>query len=116
MTRGAASCLTVGGGAGLWLAGDAAAATDPLAAQGIDHALRSGRACAAAILAGERRRQDGRAAYADYLAQRAAHYALERRWPASPFWRRRAGSPPPVPEGGDRPPPLRRAGAAAGFR
>lgn len=84
-----------------WLAvGDAAAAHDPVAGLGVYWALESGAAAAEAILAGA-----GTAAYAaaatrrftEYLAQRARYYRAERRWPDSPFWRRRQASRPGYP-------------------
>jgi flavin-dependent dehydrogenase len=86
-----------------WLAvGDAACARDPLSADGICQAVRSGLAAAEAIDA--RLRGDGEAlaryeartfdAFARYLDERAVQYGAERRWPASPFWRRRHGPRP----------------------
>jgi flavin-dependent dehydrogenase len=80
---------------GSWLAaGDAAAAHDPIAGLGVYWALESGISAAHAIVAGD---PDAMAAYSkaaearfgDYLAQRAMYYRAERRWPESPFWRRR---------------------------
>lgn len=86
------------GGPG-WLAiGDAAMSFDPLASQGLFHALTTGLAGARAVhaaLAGDpqagldygrmlaevRRR---------YLAAHRHHYAQERRWPDAPFWRSRS--------------------------
>jgi flavin-dependent dehydrogenase len=82
-----------------WLAcGDAALAFDPLAGQGLFNALYTGFAAARAIaaeLSGEAGVIDGyadeiaavRAAYRRHLA---AWYGMERRWPRSPFWARRA--------------------------
>ena len=81
-----------------WVAvGDAALSLDPLSSQGILSALRTGvggAEAAHAHLAGDssalasysRSVADG---YRAYLRQRADSYALERRWPARPFWRRR---------------------------
>ncbi|HEX9367864.1 MAG TPA: tryptophan 7-halogenase [Vicinamibacterales bacterium] len=81
-----------------WLAvGDAASTVDPLSSQGVMRALRSGIVAARAIrehLAGS---SDALAAhdarltkeYDDYLRTRAAYYAIEQRWPDSPFWRGR---------------------------
>lgn len=71
--------------------GDAALAVDPLSSSGVSFALRSAQRVAAAIVAGD---ADGYDAFvtgsaADYEHQRAEHYSLERRWPASEFWRRR---------------------------
>jgi len=81
-----------------WLAaGDAAAAYDPLSAQGILTALYSGLAGGRAVLGaldgaasaldayGERMA----AIYDTYLRRRAEYYAAERRWPREPFWQRR---------------------------
>ena len=85
-----------------WLAvGDAAAAFDPLSSRGIMWALESGLAAARAIDAdcrGDRQALEGyehwvRMEYADYLHTRAEHYGHERRWPDSPFWRRRHAQP-----------------------
>ena len=81
-----------------WLAvGDAAASYDPLASAGLTLALRSGEEAAAAIArrrAGERTApaRYGRAVqerFTGYLLQRRELYALETRWPGSPFWERR---------------------------
>jgi flavin-dependent dehydrogenase len=83
-----------------WIAlGDAAAGHDPLSSHGISAAMGAGLYAghaAADLLAG---RPEARLAYLDlmernyraYLELLAAHYARERRWPASPFWRRRRG-------------------------
>lgn len=82
-----------------WLAvGDAAAAYDPIASQGIHKALSDGLLSAAAIadrLAGVRSAIDGYAAsvaagFADYLNNRNYLYDRERRWPSSTFWQNRA--------------------------
>jgi flavin-dependent dehydrogenase len=81
-----------------WLAlGDAAAAYDPLSSHGIGSALGSGFYAGHAIadlLAG---RSEARLAYLGvlqeaygaYLDLQRRHYAVERRWPAAPFWQRR---------------------------
>ncbi|MGH9279499.1 MAG: tryptophan 7-halogenase, partial [Acidimicrobiales bacterium] len=96
-----------------WLAvGDAALAVDPLSSQGIFNALatgiQAGDAIADAIAdALADAIADGTvSAYAarieemarTYRAQLADYYAMERRWPDRPFWRRRAhvASRPPV--------------------
>ena len=88
-----------------WLAvGDAAASLDPLSSQGIMSAMASARSAVAAVLAqldgdgAATRRYDSAAAasYARYLLQRRGYYRVERRWPASPFWRRRWSLPPAV--------------------
>jgi flavin-dependent dehydrogenase len=81
-----------------WLAvGDAAAASDPLSSQGVYKALESGIRAARAIrdyfggdgaalrsYAGEMEKS-----FDQYLLMRNKYYGLERRWPHSPFWRRR---------------------------
>jgi flavin-dependent dehydrogenase len=81
-----------------WLAvGDAALSFDPLSAQGVTWALESGLAAARALdasLRGDRRAVEDYASRAGvdfdaYLRARADYYARERRWPDSPFWRRR---------------------------
>ena len=81
-----------------WFAiGDAASAFDPLASQGLFHALYTGVEAAKAAdcaLAGD---PSGAAAYrarvaavwSVYSNRLRATYALERRWPAHPFWQRR---------------------------
>lgn len=81
-----------------WFAiGDAALSFDPLSSKGIANALYSGLCAARALLAA--RRGDSAAAprydahmaqiHAVYLEQCAGFYALEKRWPQAPFWRRR---------------------------
>lgn len=91
-----------------WLAvGDAAAAYDPISAQGIHKALAGGLRAADALhrrLGGDDAAFDGYAAalrdgFARYAADRAHYYAQETRWPEAPFWRNRrerglAASPP----------------------
>jgi flavin-dependent dehydrogenase len=77
--------------------GDAALAIDPLAGQGSFAALDAGIRAAEAV--GEYFRagiqplydytQDERLRFEQYLADRAAYYRLEQRWPYSPFWKRR---------------------------
>ena len=79
-----------------WVAaGDATATFDPLSGQGILTALVSGRLAARAIaarLAGDHGRgldeyaSGWKRVYDEYLSRRAASYALETRWPQSPFW------------------------------
>ena len=81
-----------------WLAtGDAALAFDPLSAQGIYQALRSGLLAADTIEAALRG-ESGAAAewslrnrhsFEGYMRTRQAYYRLERRWPGSAFWQRR---------------------------
>ena len=86
-----------------WLAvGDAVAAFDPLSSLGLTHALESGRLGGLAVdaaIAGERRTL---AAYERVMKLRAdecdiarrGFYAVERRWPDSRFWARRAIAAP----------------------
>lgn len=85
-----------------WLAvGDAAVTFDPLSSQGIFNALYTGLAGATAIHAhleggdssalSEYQAEIDRIAAA-YQTHRRAWYAGETRWPAAPFWRRRAGA------------------------
>jgi flavin-dependent dehydrogenase len=98
----ASSCLSATGGTRWVAAGDAAAAFDPLSSQGILTAMESGRDAARSLLVrlqGGRHilRGDAKATgppYVRYLAERAAYYALEKRWPDSPFWSRRHGIRP----------------------
>lgn len=82
-----------------WLAvGDAASTFDPVSSHGIFKSLRSGIVASYAI----RDHFEGRGPwleryeflhtqeYAEYKTTCAAIYRRERRWPTSPFWRRRA--------------------------
>lgn len=80
-----------------WLAaGDAAAAYDPLSSHGIGAALADGWNAAGSILrafngdasAFESYGHRIRCAFTRYLEARADYYAMETRWPSSPFWRR----------------------------
>jgi len=84
-----------------WIAaGEAAAAFDPLSSMGIGYAIASGiqaARIAAATLAGNSEHArlyaaDVRRHYDAYLARRQAYYAIEQRWPDSPFWARRQPS------------------------
>jgi flavin-dependent dehydrogenase len=102
--RADSSRLDVAAG-GDWLAvGDAAAAVDPLSSQGVYRALVSGieaARAAAGRLDGDRAALGEYASglelnYRDYLARRRVHYGRERRWPESPFWRRRTLSQLPA--------------------
>jgi flavin-dependent dehydrogenase len=81
-----------------WVAvGDAAAAFDPLSSQGVTWALESGLMAAEAInglLRGHRPAfleyaREVESEFVHYLAMRSNYYDRERRWPNSPFWRRR---------------------------
>lgn len=81
-----------------WMAvGDAAAALDPLAGDGILRAVTEAPAAAAAVLAACDGDENPLAAYAHrletdfnrHLGRAAAFYQREQRWPTAPFWRRR---------------------------
>jgi len=86
------SRLEGAGGPAWWAVGDAAAAHDPLSSLGLMQALEAGMRSARAIAGLEARADYAawvRRTYAQYLAQWLGYYALEQRWPAAPFWRRR---------------------------
>jgi flavin-dependent dehydrogenase len=96
LVRAASSVLSVMAGDSWVAVGDAVATHDPLSSQGITSALASG------VRAGESIHSSGQRAlqeyeswikemYAGYMAYRAVYYAMEQRWPNSPFWRRRHG-------------------------
>jgi len=82
-----------------WLAvGDAASIFDPLSAQGITKAMRSGVFAAYAIGDSLERGDDSglaryqrfvREEFASYLDLRSRYYRRETRWPDQEFWRRR---------------------------
>lgn len=92
------SCLSPVAGENWVAVGDAACCQDPLSGSGIARALDTGIQAARAI---DARLRTGQAtaltAYAKWVADgfarywitRLAYYAMERRWPESPFWRRR---------------------------
>lgn len=101
VTDAGTSVLVPAAGSG-WLAvGDAAAAPDPLAGDGVWRALRSAVLGVAAV----RRALDGDAEgieryalrsgqeFQQYLRDRARFYGEERRFAESPFWRRRLPTP-----------------------
>lgn len=72
-----------------WIAaGDAATSFDPLSSQGILSALYGGLKAGKAILTGDVDNYDVaiRRVYEQFLVNRAAYYALERRWADRPFW------------------------------
>jgi flavin-dependent dehydrogenase len=90
---------------GGWLAvGDAAMGVDPLSGSGLSRALLTGEAAGTAIahwLVGRPEPADAYerwldARFADYWSERAAYYALEKRWPDAPFWRRRGPNAEPA--------------------
>jgi flavin-dependent dehydrogenase len=81
-----------------WTAiGDALIGRDPLSSSGIDFALASADRAYALLCALANRGSDCteacnaevRSDFATYLSQRSAYYAMEDRWPDSPFWQRR---------------------------
>jgi flavin-dependent dehydrogenase len=81
-----------------WLAvGDASMSFDPLAAQGLLHALFTGLAAAETVDGYLSGRSDAITRYQDlihgiqftYRRHLGLYYASEARWPASPFWQRR---------------------------
>lgn len=82
-----------------WIAcGDAAISFDPIAAQGIFHALYSGLKAGQAVLAALMGQQVAIAAYAarleriwmHHMAQQRLIYSLEQRWAREPFWLQRS--------------------------
>jgi len=90
-------------GEGWIAAGDAAASYDPLSSSGIARAIDSGIHAACAVhahlkdrdstaLAGYARRLGN--SFELYWKTRQLYYTMERRWPSSPFWSRRAESGP----------------------
>jgi flavin-dependent dehydrogenase len=94
------ACTTIGAeiaGDGIVRAGDAAAAFDPLASNGLVTALWSGIHAAEAVLALRQGDPEPLAAYraafldgiSSYAAERTAIYGMERRFPRSLFWQRR---------------------------
>jgi hypothetical protein len=78
----------------------AATPSRPLISRSIRRRARTELAAARAALAILDGDTDALAAYDDdrnrecttYLHERASYYAIEQRWPASPFWSRRAGA------------------------
>jgi flavin-dependent dehydrogenase len=97
------SRLARSSGKGWLAAGDAAISFDPLSSQGLVTATALGRQAADAILESMDGNPAAVAAYtsrledleSEYQDQRTRFYALERRWPDSPFWKRRAGAGTP---------------------
>jgi flavin-dependent dehydrogenase len=79
-----------------WMAvGDAARTLDPLSGQGLEAAMTSAIRAADALLGPCRARaleqfsSETAEQHRRHLAGRLGHYRRERRWPSSPFWRRR---------------------------
>jgi flavin-dependent dehydrogenase len=101
------SFLAQTAGAGWVAVGDAAAAHDPLSAQGIMRALTSGLRAAEAVALVLSGRDDALAHYREmqrrafeaYLAQRRLYYQAENRWPMHSFWRSRHGEAIPLAAG-----------------
>jgi flavin-dependent dehydrogenase len=93
----ASQCSQVVVGEGWVVAGDSAAAFDPISALGIGFALRSGMEAArvaVAFLENDDSAASGYAAsvtriYSEYRARLRGIYELEKRWPENPFWSRR---------------------------
>ena len=61
---------------------------------GLGYAITSGIQAARIAAGGDKEHAqlfaaDVRKHYAAYLARRPAYYAIEKRWPESPFWKRR---------------------------
>lgn len=91
------SRLSAVAGDGWLAAGDAAVAHDPLASYGITAAMGAGVYAAAAAYDYLGGRRDSPNVYAQLIDRAFAHYLVmhhdrylaERRWPDSPFWRRR---------------------------
>jgi flavin-dependent dehydrogenase len=86
-----------------WLAvGDAARTIDPLSSQGISWAIASGLDAASLVIADDPTAATGHhedeweGRFRDYLTARRDYYASERRWPDSPFWRRRSARSEPL--------------------
>lgn len=88
-----------------WLAvGDAAAGYDPICSEGISKAINDGLCAGKAIaahFAGDSHAlsqydEQVQGAFDSYLEAREKYYAMEQRWPASPFWRRRQQEPATV--------------------
>jgi flavin-dependent dehydrogenase len=72
-----------------WLAvGDAATALDPLSSHGLGNALAQAIEAASAIVSGSFARYERMVdtMWESYVRVRHATYALEQRWPHSPFW------------------------------
>jgi flavin-dependent dehydrogenase len=93
-----------------WAAtGDAAVAFDPLSSQGLVTALVMGREAgcvAAGLVSATDYAAEYRSLLDEHLALRRAYYAMETRWPDSPFWarrQRRLATPAPLREVGPTP-------------
>jgi flavin-dependent dehydrogenase len=88
--------LEVFGGSGWMAVGDAAVACDPLGSQGVMRALESAAAASRMIVSNHTSDEQEVLAYSEtqinylerFLGERHHLYAIERRWPQAPFWRR----------------------------
>jgi flavin-dependent dehydrogenase len=85
------------GGPGWIAVGDAAAAHDPLSADGITKALIGGMEAARIFAEGESAPLEYARAVVDsfdrHMEERCLYYRWETRWPDSKFWQRRHGGP-----------------------
>lgn len=97
-TRSATSHLLCPAGGEGWLsAGDALSAFDPLSSMGVGHALASGASAGRAAEASLRGdlgptleyTANSTKHFTEFLEIRSRYYAMEKRWPHMPFWRRR---------------------------
>lgn len=92
-------------GTGWLAAGDSTIALDPLSSQGLFNALATGLEAgeaALAVLGGDpaampRHAERMARIWRAYLGHYATYYAMEDRWPTSPFWHRRIGQAPKRP-------------------
>jgi len=95
-------CLDAASGPRWVAVGDAASSWDPLSSVGIMKALRTGKLGAFALLDAIRGIEGGSLKYRKiiaaedlrYRSDRRTVYRMERRWPQSPFWRRRHAEEP----------------------
>lgn len=97
LTRPCGPACCVGGGARGWLpAGDAALTFDPIAGEGLEHALASALSATQTLLAAHAGSRDAIVDYrnqlllkfVEHVRRRDAVYRSEQRWPHSPFWQR----------------------------
>jgi flavin-dependent dehydrogenase len=97
LTRPCGPACCVGGDPRGWLpVGDAALTFDPIAGEGLEHALASALSAAQALLATHAGSRDAIVDYrnglllkfVEHARQRDAVYRLEQRWPHSMFWQR----------------------------
>jgi flavin-dependent dehydrogenase len=91
-TDASTACLDRVVGPGWAATGDAAVAFDPLSSQGLVTALVMGREAgrvAAGLIGATDYTAEYRSLLDEHLALQRAYYAMETRWPDSPFWERR---------------------------